>query len=371
MSHVIAIDARKLGDFGIGTYIENLLRGLAALDAESRYVLFVSPEAEPPDLPGNFSTVTEASGLYSIRELFALSWRLHRLRPDLFHATHYVLPLRLPCATVVTIHDIIHLLFPDFLPNRFAEIYARLMIQRSLRSSDRVIAVSNNTREDLRRTFRVDPDKIDVIYNGVDPSFFEPSDADDAELQELGLEPGYVLFVGNPKPHKNLDRVLQAYAAARPKLERPVPMVCAGARRGSDGILRQKTEAMGIGDAVHWLGHVPEKQLRTLYRGAGLFVYPTLYEGFGLPVIEAMASGTPVITSNNSALREIAEGYAHLVSPLEVDEIEAAIVHCLNDREHARSLATLGRRRAADFRWAETARQTLDLYRSVLNENER
>ena len=108
------------------------------------------------------------------------------------------------------------------------------------------------------------------------------------------------------------------------------------------------------------------EHVRALYRGAGLFVYPTLYEGFGLPVIEAMASGTPVITSNNSALREISEGYAHLVSPLEVDEIEAAIVHCLNDQEHAQSLATLGRRRAADFRRSDAARQTLELYGSML-----
>lgn len=367
MSPVIAIDARKLGDFGIGTYIENLLQALAALDAESRYVLFVSPEVQPLDLPEHFVAVTEASGLYSIKELFALSWRLHRVRPDLFHATHYVLPLHLPCPTVVTIHDIIHLLFPDFLPNRSAEIYARLMIQRSLRRSDRVIAVSNNTRDDLTRAFQVERGKIDVIYNGVDASFFEPARDDRSTLDDLDLEPGYVLFVGNPKPHKNLDRVLQAYAAARPKLERPVPMVCAGARPGTDTVLKHKTEALGIADSVHWLGHVPERQLRTLYRGAGLFVYPTLYEGFGLPVIEAMASGTPVVTSNNSALREIAEGYAHLVSPLEVDDIEAAIVHCLNDSDHAASLATLGRRRAADFQWSETARQTLDVYREVLD----
>jgi len=370
MSKTIAIDARKLGDFGIGTYILNLILGIAELDQENRYLLFTSPQRQTPlpELPHNFQQVPEAAEIYSVRELIALSWQLTRRRVDLFHATHYVLPAIVPCRSVVTIHDIIHLLFPDFLPNRFAEIYARLMIRRSLVRSDRVIAVSKNTRTDLLDAFGVGSSKIEVIHNGVESQYFGEPNRDQVKtrLQDLGLDLGYVLFVGNPKPHKNLDRVIQAYGAAREQMERPVPLVCVGARADGDLKIRQRAEHLGIAEHVQLMGHVDADLLLALYRGAGLFVYPTLYEGFGLPVVEAMASGVPVITSNNSALREVAEGYAHLVSPLDTDEIARAIAHCLNDAEHRESLIKLGKRRARDFQWSRAAQRTLEVYNEVL-----
>ncbi len=372
MSKVIAIDARKLGDFGIGTYVLNLITQLAQLDSDARYVLFVSQSGQNvlPDLPENFELALEESKPYSLRELFRVSRHLRRRRVDLFHSTHYVLPFSLPCPTVVTIHDIIHLLFPDFLPNRLAFYYAKGMIRRSLLRSDRVITVSENTRSDLLKTFGIGQDKIEVIHNGVEPCFFEEVD-DEARAEVLAahdLEPGYVLFVGNPKPHKNLDRVLRAFAKARPELQRPVPLVCVGARDGADFKARQRTRQLGLDEHVRFIAHVDQESLRALYGAASLFVYPTLYEGFGLPVVEAMASGTAVVTSNSSALREIASGYAHLVSPLDTDEIAKAITHCLNDAEHRISLETLGRRRASDFEWHVAARRTLEVYRDVLSE---
>ncbi len=365
----IGLDARKVQDFGIGTYVRNLVRGLAALDQDNRYVLLVRPQDREhlADLPDNFRLAVESSPVYSVREFAVLSWHLFRLRLDLYHSTHYVLPAVVPSRVVVTIHDIIHLLYPEFLPNALAFLYAQRMIRRSLTRGDRIIAVSQNTKADLMQYFEVDGRKIQVIYNGVEDVFRRrlPEDELERKLREAGISRPYLLFVGNPKPHKNLDNVVQAYAKARRTTGFDAPLVCVGNREG-EAKVRQRAEYLGIADRVILLGHVAQDVLPAIYQGATLFLYPTLYEGFGLPVIEAMASEVAVITSNTSALKEIAEGYAHLVDPLDVDGMAEAIAHCLGDPEHRSALARLGLRRAEDFRWETTARRTLDVYRAAL-----
>ena len=371
MPYTIGIDARKLRDFGIGTYVRNLVEALGRIDHENEYVLFVG-KATPDRLPPNFRLVVERSPIYSLRELTALSWKLLRLRLDLYHATHYVLPSFVPCRAVVTIHDIIHLLYPEFLPNRLAFLYAQRMIRRSLHRGARIIAVSQNTKADLMDYFDVDGRKIRVIYNGVEDDFRRPVGAAERERwrRQLDLPAEYLLFVGNPKPHKNLPNVLRAYARAQASHPFDAALVCVGARSGTDFKLRQLAEQLGIASRLRLVGEVPQEALPAIYQGASLFLYPTLYEGFGLPVIEAMAAGVPVITSNGSALREIAEGYAHLVDPLDVAAMAAAIVRCLLDQAHRDELVQLGRKRATDFDWDRTAEKTRDVYLAALRSKE-
>ncbi len=373
MAHNIGIDARKLNDFGIGTYIQNLVRSIGEIDHTNNYVLFVgaSHDGLLADLPDNFRLVVERSPVYSVRELFALSWRLFRMRLDLYHATHYVLPAMVPCKAVVTIHDIIHLLYPQFLPGPLAFLYAQRMIRRSLVRGDRIIAGSQNTKADLMEYFEVDGRKIEVVYYGVSKGFSErlPDAALRERLAAFGLEPGYTLFVGNPKPHKNLDSVVKAFARALDIGLTDGRLVCVGNRETRDFKIRTRAEQLGIGDRVSLLGHVPDADLKALYQGAALFLYPTLYEGFGLPVIEAMASGVPVITSNSSALKEVAEGYAQLVDPLDIEQMAKAIAQCLGDPQHREALAKLGLKRAEDFRWSRTAERTLEIYDRVLAGN--
>jgi glycosyltransferase involved in cell wall biosynthesis len=370
MAYTIGIDARKAQDFGIGTYIRNLLRHLGELDHDNRYVLFTGAAGRDvlSDLPDNFRLVVERSPVYSVRELVALSWKLFRLRLDLYHATHYVLPAVVPCPAVVTIHDLIHLLYPDFLPSRLALLYAQRMIRRALTRANQVITVSENTKADLLEFFAVDAGKIEVIHNGVEDVFRQRLAAEDVErwLRHLGIERPYVLFVGNPKPHKNLDNLVQAYARARLLCPFEARLVCVGARRKAEFKTHQRAVQLGIVDRVQLLGHVAQEALPALYQGADLFLYPTLYEGFGLPVVEAMACGTPVITSNTSSLKEIAEGYAYLVDPLDVTAIAEAIAHCMADPERRDSLGELGRRRSNDFQWRRTAELTLAVYRRAL-----
>jgi len=370
LAHCIGIDARKAHDFGIGTYIRNLVESLARVDEENRYVLFVGPDSSRSftGLPDRFRTVLEPAPVYSARELIALSWRLWRQRVDLYHSTHYVLPAWVPCKAVVTIHDIIHLLYPEFLPSPLAFLYAQRMIRRGLSRGDAIIAVSKSTKADLMEYFDVSGEKIDVVYQGVSDEFRQrlPEDQLADIKRSLGLDKKYILFVGNPKPHKNLDNVVRAFARALQLQEFDAELVCIGNRENSDFKIRQRAQQLGIADRLRLLGHVADEVLPAVYQGATLFLFPTLYEGFGLPVIEAMASGVPVITSSNSALKEVAEGYAHLVDPLDVDEIASAIAHCMRDRDHRDSLARLGSRRAEDFRWTRTAEQTLRIYNRVL-----
>lgn len=366
----IAIDARKVRDFGIGTYIRNLVFELARLKTRHRFVLLVGPVGWDAfsDLPPSFERHLWRSPCYSARELFTLTPKLIGLEVDLYHATHYVLPFLLPCRAVVTIHDIIHLLYPEFLPNRLAFLYAERMIRRALEHGDRILTVSRNTKADLERYFDIAGDKIETIYNGIDESFRDAiaAEALPERLRGLGIAPGYVLFVGNPKPHKNLDNVLKAYARAVRQKGLAHQLVCVGDREGDGGRLRLRAEQLGVADRLVLLGHVDQDVLPAIYQGAALFLYPTLYEGFGLPVVEAMASGVAVITSNTSALNEIAEGHAHLVNPLDIEGMAAAIVECLTDQGHRSELQRRGRLRAGDFSWQRTAEQTLEVYEQVL-----
>ncbi|HKV09253.1 MAG TPA: glycosyltransferase family 1 protein [Thermoanaerobaculia bacterium] len=374
MSYTIGIDARKIQDFGIGTYVRNLVRSLAAIDSENRYVLLAKPADKESlrDLPANFHVATESSPVYSLRELVALSWHLYRRKLDLYHSTHYVLPAWVQSKVVVTIHDIIHLLYPEFLPSNLAFLYAQRMIRRSLTRGDRIVAVSQNTRSDLMHHFDVDGRKIQVVHNGVEDVFRQPLPPEDLArwMRDLGLSQPYILFVGNPKPHKNLDNLVKAYARARRLAQFDAPLICVGHRDGSEFKIRQRAEYLGVGDRVRLLGHVAKEALPAIYQGATLFLYPTLYEGFGLPVIEAMASGVAVITSNTSALKEIAEGYAHLVDPLDIDGMAKAIARCMGDSEHRASLAKLGLRRSEDFRWDRAAKKTLEIYLDVIEGRE-
>jgi alpha-1,3-rhamnosyl/mannosyltransferase len=370
LPYTIGLDTRNFQDHGIGTYARNLVRALAGLDRENRYMLLARPQDRDAflDLPENFQPVFEKAPVYSVRELVALSWRLLRLRVDVYHSTHYVTPTVLNSPVVVTVHDILHLFYPDFLPSRFAFLYAQRMIHRTLSRADRIIAVSQGTRADLVQHFDVDGRKVQVVYNGVGEPFRRKLPPEELERwrRDLGLQGPYVLFVGNPNPRKNLDTVVQAYARARRMASFDAPLVCIGDRAGTELKIRLRAANLGISGQVRLLGRVAPEALPAIYQGASLFLYPTLYEGSPMPVVEAMASGVAVISSNTAPLKEVAEGYAHLVDPLDIEGMAKAIAHCMSDPEHRAALARLGSKRAEDFRWSNTARKTLDLYLAAI-----
>lgn len=369
---VIGIDARKLKDFGIGSYIRNLLDAISRRPESERYQFRVYARRADrdvlPELGPNFDVIEEDSPGYSIAELTRFAFRLLRDRLDLFHATHYVLP-PLRSRAVVTIHDIIHLLYPQFLPNRAALVYARVMIRRALRRADRIITVSYNSKRDLVDYFGIVPSRVDVIYNGVSRDF-RPDVPDEERARvarQYGLRRPYLLFLGGEKPHKNVQNVVRAFAEARrARPDLPHGLVLAGPMPKNSARTDAIIAALDVGSAVSLPGLIAEKDLPGLISGADALLYPTLYEGFGLPVVEAMASGVPVLTSSTSALQEIAGGYAYLVDPLDVDAIARGILALTTDAKVRADFIELGRKRALDFSWDKAAERTLEVYAEAL-----
>jgi len=365
----IAIDARKIHDFGIGTYIRNLLRHLARLDSATEYVLLCQDRDCPiaPALGSNFRAVPDNSPPYSLREQLSLPWTLRRERADLFHAPHYVLPPLSGRAAVVTIHDCIHLMFPQYLPNRMALGYARSSLWMAARRSDRILTVSESSKRDILRFFDVDPAKITVIYNGIDERFSrEPPEEEIVRVRErYQLEGDFVLYAGNVKPHKNLERLLDAFHLVRQRGFDNVRLVVIGDQVSKYAELRRAVHKYNLHKYVRFLGYMPDEMLAVLYRLATVFVFPSLYEGFGLPPLEAMASGTPVVTSNISSLPEVAGDAALLVDPYEPESIASGLMSVLGSAEVRSELRARGLQRAADFSWERSIQRIHRIYGEV------
>jgi glycosyltransferase involved in cell wall biosynthesis len=368
----IGIDARKLHDFGIGTYIRNLLRHLARLDRETEYVLLCRPEDVPALAPlgENFRPVPETAANYSLTEQLRIPLALKRHGVTLFHSPHYVLPRLVSCRSVVTIHDCIHLVFPQYLPNRLALSYARASMGTAAKRATRILTVSESSKRDIVRYVDADPARIDVIYNAYDERFgVEPREEDVVRVRErYQLNDEFVFYAGNVKPHKNLERLIDAFHLVRQRGLDRLKLVLIGDEISKYASLRRAVHHYQLHKYVRFLGYLPEETLAVMYRLAGVFVFPSLYEGFGLPPLEAMASGTPVVTSNVSSLPEVAGDAAVLVDPYDPEAIAGGIYRVLTDEHLRRSLRTRGLARAHQFSWEASARRVREIYGEVAEE---
>jgi glycosyltransferase involved in cell wall biosynthesis len=364
----VAFDARKLADFGIGTYIQGLLGEFSALGVPEELVVYRSPDAEVPavlEAAGGIDWRLEAARPYSLAELWRLAAHVRRDRVQLFHAPHYVCPPWLPCPAVVTIHDVIHLRFPGRRARPLAPLYARVMLRLAVRRAARVIAVSDSTRRDLEDWLGARPERIRVIPNGVTAVFRPAADGADIEagLAKLGVAPPYWLFVGNPLPHKNVGRLLEAFAGLPAAAG---PLVLAGVRPAGQPALDRAIQARGLRGRVILLAPVPESSLALLYQGATALVIPSLWEGFGLPALEAMACGTPVVASNRGGLPEVVGDAGVLVDPTNVDSLRAALYNLAVDLPLRAALRAAGLARARAFSWRHAAEATVGVYREAL-----
>ena len=362
----IGIDARKLHDFGIGTYIRNLLRQLARLDHQTEFVVLCQPDdcEMLASLGENFRAVPETATNYSVAEQFKIPLALKREGVTLFHAPHYVLPPLVRCRSVVTIHDCIHLMFPQYLPNRFALAYARASLGLASRRAVRVLTVSESSKRDILRFVDTKPEKIDVIYNAYDERFgIEPREEDVVRVRErYQLHDEFVLYAGNVKPHKNLERLIEAFHVVRRRNLNHLKLVLIGDEISKYAALRRAVHQHQLHKYVRFLGYLPEETLAVMYRLAAVFVFPSLYEGFGLPPLEAMASGTPVVTSNVSSLPEVAGDAAVLVDPYDPAAIADGIERVLTDEQLRRELRAKGLARAKQFSWERSVRRVREIY---------
>jgi glycosyltransferase involved in cell wall biosynthesis len=286
----------------------------------------------------------------------------------LFHAPHYVLPPLVPCKSVVTIHDCIHLMFPQYLPNRLALNYARTSIAMAARRATRVMTVSETSKRDIIKFFGTPAEKIDVIYNAYDERLGDaPGDEVISRVRErYQLQEDFILYAGNVKPHKNLERLIDAFHLVRQRGLDHVKLVMIGDDISKYAALRRAVHQHQLHKYVRFLGYMPEGTLAALYRLASVFVVPSLYEGFGLPPLEAMASGTPVVTSNVSSLPEVAGDAAVLVDPYDPAAIADGICRVLSDEALAADMRARGLARARQFSWETSVRRVREIYGEAL-----
>ena len=367
----IAIDARKLRDFGIGTYLRNILMELSRLDRDTEYVVLCRPDdmGSGDVLGQNFRMVPETAPTYSVAEQFKIPLSLAREGVRLVHEPHYVLPPLIRCRSVVTIHDCIHLMFPQYLPNRLAYVYARGSMWSAARKANKILTVSDASKRDILRFFNVAPEKVVVIHNAIDERFMSPADPERMDLvrQRYQLDHPFVLYVGNIKPHKNIERLIDAFGRARTQGPDNLKLIIIGDEISKYPGLRQSVHKHKLDKHVRFLGFQPMETLAAFYRLARVFVFPSLYEGFGLPPLEAMACGAPVVTSNVSSLPEVAGGAALLVDPYDEEAIAAGIVRAVTDESLRADLIARGRERARSFSWAQSVRRIHEIYMEVAN----
>jgi glycosyltransferase involved in cell wall biosynthesis len=361
----IGIDARN-DRAGIGRYTFSLIRELAQIDRENEYVLFLSRErlASYPAPGLNFRAVAADVPWFTVREQLSLPRVVGGERLDLMHYPHLTVPLASRTPFVVTVHDLNYLDRTAI----FAGSGSRSRVRRAgycvelgkARRARRLIAVSQHTRDNVVRALRVAPEKVTVTYEAADPpGTVEP---DNSVLERHGLDAPFFLYVGAAYPYKNLARLIDAFA----RLGRDLKLVLAGDQEDFGPALRGQAVEAGLAGRVVFPGRVSDAELAALYGGALAYVFVSLSEGFGLPGLEAMSAGLPVVAASAGSLPEIYGDAARYCDPRDVDSIADALAELATDEQLRSRLATLGRERAAAFSWRKTAEQTLRVYREAL-----
>jgi glycosyltransferase involved in cell wall biosynthesis len=382
MTHYV-LDARTATPHfpGIGRYVTNLAAALAPLLATDERLTILHAPSHPLTLPSSpaVALLSVAAGPFGLAQQWDIPRLLRRLSADLYHNAYIAMPYAPGVPTVLTVYDLIPLLYPEQSSGR-ARRLAHLTNSLALRAANVVLAISEATRADYLAHFRVPAERIVTAPLAADPAFRPQSDAAVAALRaRLALPERYVLYLGSNKPHKNLVGLVEAWRIANQRISESANhasrvthhashLAIAGAWDERYPEARQRVAALGLNDSVMFLGPVAEADLPALYSGAELFVFPSLYEGFGFPVLEAMACGTPVICSNVSSLPEVAGSAALQVDPRETDALAGAMDRVLSDAALREEMRRAGLAQAGRFSWTHTAQQTLDAYRRVLNE---
>ena len=372
----IAIDARRIRDFGIGTYIRSLAHALGEVDSVNRYTLVAGPSDVQllADLPENFQTAAYARGDSEAFDNLAFPAFLHSLGLDLVHIPLRRIPLFMIRPYVVTVHDMAYLLFPDETSGLRMQ-FRKYRFRRGLARASRVIAVSESTKRDVEAATGLPPERIRRVYNAPDPVFFDGVTEIAAEerqriMERFQIDYPYLLYAGNIRRHKNVPRLVEAFAVARDQLAshpdyKNLHLVIIGDTISQYPAVRQAVMKSRVDHLVRFLGFVEFDTLRCFFESAAAFVFPSRYEGFGLPPLEAMACGTPVVTSNVSSLPEVVGDAAVLVNPENVFDIARGIRDVLLDRALRIELIRRGHQQAARFSWSRTAREVLEIYREA------
>jgi glycosyltransferase involved in cell wall biosynthesis len=369
----VAIDVRRAGQFGVGTYIRNIVLELARLGGPTEYLLIgrVADRAHFDSLPEKFEWVECVAEAGSVRDQWEIPLLLKRRRADLLHVPWLYAPFYPGCPFILTVHDLTD--WSDSLPviGSRQSLHRRLA-RRVLHRAARVLAVSQSTQREVSRVFGLPESRIEVVYNALDERFVrEPPPADaDRILERHAVTYPYVLYAGSIRSQKNLARLIEAFAVVKAELlDHPqlhdVKLIVIGDEMAKHPALRRAVVRTRLREDVRFLGFVPHPVLRAFYGRARAFVFPSLYEGFGLPPLEAMAHGTPVVVSNVSSLAEVCGSAALAVNPENVFDIARGIRTVLTDETLRQELIARGYERVRMYSWQQAAKKILSAYLEV------
>lgn len=367
----IGIDARAIHLQGIGRYIRELIRHLARVDTRNQYIIYF-PTVEHMDENKidnpNFQCVLVPYQIYTVKEQLYLPYFLYKDKLDIFHSTtSLAIPLLRTCRHVITLHDLLLKIHPEFLPSKLSWVYFQITNWWAIKFADKIITISDFTSKELSALYPKSRHKITTIHNGVSAEFQVIKDKEVLEnvKKKYGITKDYILYVGTYKENKNLPTLVKAYAQLPHHMRHSYYLVIVGKQSTRYPEVPALIKQLGIESTVICINHVREEDLPVFYSGATVFVFPSIYEGFGLPIIEAMACGAPVVASNQASIPEIATDAAILTDPLNVKGMSGAVYDVLSNPQLRKMLVEKGLERAKSFSWEKTARETMQLYCDV------
>jgi glycosyltransferase involved in cell wall biosynthesis len=365
----VGIDARLVyySKAGIGQYIIHLTRALAKLDTPDDIFFLLQSRKDQTKIiyNSNFQRKSLWTPSHHRLEQPAIRIETARLGLDLLHSPDFIPPFKRSYKSVITVHDLAFLLYPQFMTKEAARYYGQ--IDHAVRSTDHIIAVSKATKQDIINFLGVPSEKITVIYEGRNPAY-HPIDKAEARAicrQNWDLDGDFVFFISTIEPRKNIPTLLKAYRCLRDAYKRKEKLVLAGSKGWLFEEVDQTIKELGLENDVILIGRVQDADVNYLYNAASMLVFPSFYEGFGLPPLEAMACGTPVIVSKIKVMPEIVGDAALLVDPHDVEDLTVAMNRLLTDESLRQDLIAKGYKRADKFSWEKAARETLDVYHQV------
>ena len=359
----IGFDARMISHPGIGRYMHNLLNAMLKLNTGHEFILF-GDKAKLKNYTYHLTPceiVHWNAPIYSLREQITQPFSRYKL--DILHCPHFNTPYFYNGRLIVTIHDLIYLIFQQSCPSKLAKLYANIMASRSAAKSDHIIAVSENTKKDILRFFKkAEPSKIKVIYEAADPHF---KIIDDQEKltdikKRYNLPDKFILFVGSLKYHKNLITAMEAFSKLKEKVSD-----CSFVVVGRSSRRESRLKKMVTSQEIIYLGEVPSEDLVTIYNLSTVLLHPSLYEGFGLTILEAMACGIPVVSSNAASLPEVGGDAVLYVNTNDAAGFSDALYKVLTNETLRKNLINKGLNRVKEFSWEKTARETLEMYKAT------